>query len=637
MENHKTYEFKAEIKKLLGILSKSLYKNREIFLRELISNSSDALKKIQFIALQEHELKESERVFEIEIELNEIDRTLTVKDSGIGMTKEDLINNLGTIAGSGSEKFLNQLKESEDKKKEIDLDIIGQFGVGFYSVFMVADKVRVRTKSYLKDQPAFEWISEGTGDFTINPIEKEDRGTEITLYLKDDEEEFLQSHSIENIIKKYSNFVPFPIYINEIKKEEPVSDKKEPQVVDIEDETDQEGKEEVEEPTDAEIVEKEGEKQEEIESKDEEDEEEKEEPPAEPERKSVNEIIPLWKRTISEITDEQYQEFYQFIARRYDKYNHVINYKVDGRVQFHSIMYIPETKSQDLLRPEVEYGLDLYSKNIMIIQNCKDVIPQWMRFVKGVVDSEDIPLNISRETIQTNRVIMMIQDLVVKKILNELSSIAENDKEKYIKIWHEFGIFLKEGIVTDQPRQEKLMKLLRIKTSKTDKDETIGLEDYIKRMKEDQSDIFYLAGENYDTMRFSPHLDYYNEQDIEVVLFDEPIDNFLMMNVRNYNTKIGEGEDAKDKAFQFKAIDEAESDKSKDKEENKDDDSDKDKETEEQPESEEIQNFLKYVKDILGDKIVDAKISHRLVKNACRLANPSGGMTSSMQRAMRYW
>ncbi|MFX1274724.1 MAG: molecular chaperone HtpG [Promethearchaeota archaeon] len=595
------YEFKAEIKKLLDILSKSLYQHREVFLRELISNSVDALKKIHFISLTEKNIEGPNEELKIEIVLNPEENTLTVKDTGIGMSKDELITNLGTIAGSGSQKFLEHLTISQKMdKKDVDLDIIGQFGVGFYSIFMVAKNVKVISKSYLKEEVAYQWVSEGTGEFSIESAEKTDRGTEVILYLKEDEKEYLEQFRIESIVKKYSNYVSFPIYVTRIKTEE---EKKEEE---------KRKKEASKEKKDVEL----------------EKEEEKGPLP-------VNELEPLWKKDQNEINDEDYKNFYHYISNRYDDFTHVINYKVDGQVQFHSIMFIPEATSVPIIRPEDDYGLTLYSKNVMIMKNCNDLIPNWMRFVTGVVDSDDIPLNISRDTIQVNRIMMKIEKLLVKKFFRELDDIIENDPEKYKKIWEAYGFYIKEGIVTDPIKSDKLLKYLRVKTTKTEDDEYRSLEQYIKDKKEGQEKIYYLVGENLNTMRMSPHLGYYHENDFEVILFDEPIDNFLMMNIRDYKEKVGEGEDAEFKYYRFTPVDVSEEKEEEDAKEKNKEKEKEGKDKEDLPEN--IKKFLEHVKTTLGDKILDTKISDRLYNNACRLANPAGGMTSSMQRAMRYW
>ncbi|MFW9988286.1 MAG: molecular chaperone HtpG [Candidatus Odinarchaeota archaeon] len=589
--NETKYEFKAEIKKLLDILSRSLYQHNEIFLRELISNSVDALKKIHFISLTEKDIQDPDAPLKIEVVLNSIENKLIVKDTGVGMNKEELIENLGTIAGSGSQKFLEQLSQKEGQEKgNVDLDIIGQFGVGFYSVFMVADKVQVVSKSYKKGKNSYRWESKGTGDFTIEPVEKKDRGTEVILYLKEDEHDFLDEYRINTIIKKYSNYVSFPIYVSEIK---PKEDEKE---------------------------------------KEKKDKTEKEEEKKEPE--PVNDLEPVWKKNPNDITKDEYKNFYHFISNRYDDYAHVIHYNTDGAVQFRSIMFIPESETLGFLRPEDDYGLTLYSKNVMIMKHCKELFPKWLRFISGVLESEDIPLNISRETIQVNRAMIKINKVLMKKIFIELDDIIKEDPKKYKKIWKEFGIYFKEGIATDPLRSEKLLKYLRFKSTQTENDQFRSLEDYINDMKEDQMDIFYLVGENINSMKMSPHLGYYDKNNIEVILFDDPIDNFVMMNVRDYKKTIGEGEDKEIKIYPFTPVDITEPTKEQEPSDEKEKKKDK-KEEEQIPEN--TRKFLDYVKSILEEKIIDVKVSDRLYDNPCRLANPSGGMTSSMQRAMRYW
>jgi molecular chaperone HtpG len=584
------YEFKAEIKKLLDIISRSLYQHNEIFLRELISNSVDALKKIHFISLTEKDIQDPDISMKIEIILDSKDNKLIVKDTGIGMTKDELIENLGTIAGSGSQKFLEQLSKQEAQEKgRIDLDIIGQFGVGFYSVFMVADRVRVVSKSYIKGEDSYQWESEGTGEFTIEPTEKKERGTEVILYLKEDEQDFLNEFRIRNIIKKYSNYVSFPIYITEIKPEEE-------------------------------------------EKKEKKDKKKKKEEKEEPE--PVNDLEPVWKKNPSDITEDEYKNFYHFISNRYDDYAHVIHYNADGLVQFRSIMFIPESETMGFLRPDDEYGLTLYSKNVMIMNNCKDLFPKWLRFISGVLESDDIPLNISRETVQVNRVMIKINKVLMKKIFQEFDDIIKEEPEKYKKIWKEFGIYFKEGIATDALRSEKLLNYLQFKSTKTENDEFRSLEDYINDMKENQEVIYYLVGENLNSMKMSPHLGYYNENDIEVILFDQPIDNFVMMNVRNYQKTIGEGEDKETKVYPFTPVDVTEPTEDKEPSEEKEEKKE-DKDEEEIPEK--TSKFLEHVKSILEEKVTEVKVSDRLYNNPCRLANPSGGMTSSMQRAMRYW
>ena len=600
MSEEGKYEFKAEIKKLLDILSKSLYQNSEIFLRELISNSVDALEKVHFISLQNKDIKDYDLEKKIEIYFNKETKTITVSDTGIGMTKDELVKNLGTIAGSGTEQFIKALKNGQDGDKKIDLDLIGQFGVGFYSVFMVADRVEVYSSSYLKNEPSYLWSSDGSGEFTVKAAEKATRGTDIVLYLKSDlDADFLNQYELEKIIKKYSNYVPYPIYVIEEKTE------------------------------------KEEEKKEDEEKK--EGEEKKPEPP-----KPVNKIEPIWKKK-GEIKPEDYKEFYNYISKRYDDYLDVINYPVDGTVQFNSILFIPSTQSREMFEQEADYGLTLYCKNVMIMQNCKEIVPQWLRFIKGVLESEDIPLNISRETIQSNRLIRKMSELLVTKIMKRLEEMAEKEPEKYDKFWNEFGIFIKEGILSDRKYKDQLMKLLRFRTTKSN-DKFIGLEDYLKNKKEDQKEIYYLVGDNYQAMKFSPHLSQYKSKDLEVILFSEPIDNFLMMNIMDYTRKEKQGDSAeeKDVSYRFKPVDTTEEEEiEKEKEEDKkEEEKDKDKESKEKKDQEfpePINSFIKGAKKMLGGRVMDVKGSKKLYDNICRLASPAMGMSSTMQRAMRYW
>lgn len=615
-----TYEFQAEIKKLLNILSKSLYQHKEVFLRELISNAVDALKKISFILLTNRDIVDPNIELKIEVWVDSDEKQLIVKDTGIGMVKSNLISELGTIAGSGTEKFAQQLEElKKEGKEQVDLEIIGQFGVGFYSVFMVADKVNVQTKSYLKNEPAYNWESDGSGNFSIQETNRADRGTDVVLQMNEEGTEFLNRYAIEAIVKKYSNFVSFPIYVRDLKQERDDAKRAEEQKAKKEAEKKKEKTKEEEKTTDGKVI---------VDVEDDELEEsaEKEE---DTKPKPVNITVPLWKKAKQEINDEDYKSFYQFISKRYDDYLDVINYRVDGQVQFNSILFIPKTPSQTLFQPEMEYGLTLYSNNVMIMEHCEELIPQWMRFLKGVVESDEIPLNVARETIQTNRKILKMKDLLVKRFLRELKGNAEHHPDKYKEFWNEFGDFIKEGLIQDQVRQKRLKELLRFKTSKTEGDQIIGFKEYIERIKEDQEVIFYLVGENIDRMKQSPHLGYYTEKDIEVILFDTALDNFLVMNLQDYSITEGEGDKEEYKFFKLNPIDVSEKEVT--------DKNGEDEKKEKKTLPKDTEDFLKHVKEIIGDKIIDAKISNILYNYPCRLATPADGPSSSMQRAMRYW
>jgi len=613
------FEFKAEIDKLLHILSQSLYQHKEVFLRELVSNAADALTKIKYIQLTDKDVEELP--LEIEIGFNSKEKTITIHDAGIGMTKQELVDNLGTIAGSDSEKFYQRLKSAQETegKKEIDLDIIGQFGVGFYSVFMVAQKVRVVSKSYKPDEPANAWESEGTGEFTVEPAEREKRGTDVIIYLKEDEAEYAAQYRLREIVKKYSNYIPFPIFIKEEGKTE----------VDVSTDEEAEASAAAEPSEEAPTV-----------AEGEEASPEGETPaaPKKAERMPVNELVPIWKKKPADITEDEYKSFYHFVSGRYDEYSQLIHYNVDGQVQFNSIYYIPATQSREFMQRDVEYGLALYSKKVLIIQHCKDLIPQWMRFVTGIVDSEDIPLNVSRDTIQNNRVIAKISDLIVKKFLSELETMAEKEPEKYESIWKEYSYFFKEGMVSEHALKDRLLALLRFHTSTTPAGWR-SLADYIKDMPEAQQEkkeIYYLVGENVATMKISPHMGQYNKTGTEVIFFTEPVDNFLMMNIGEYKTSSGEGDEKTELTYRFVPIDTAAKKKKQEKMAKEGEESEGEQPKEEEL-SEEAKAFLERVKAVLGNKIMDAKMSSELYDSPFRLANPSEGMTSSMQRVMRYW
>lgn len=428
MKHEEGFEFQAEIKKLLNILSHSLYTHKEVFLRELISNASDALTKIRYYSLTNPDYEGKDLPLEININVDEKSKILTISDTGIGMTKDEIIQNVGTIAKSGSLDFIANLSEQAKK----DSNIIGQFGVGFYSVFMVADEVRIRTKSYKKDEPAFEWHSDGTGKYFLNPIEKERRGTDIVVHLKDDEKEYTEKSRIQSIIKKYSNFVSFPIMVC-------------------------------------------GER--------------------------ANQITAIWKEPKKNITEEQYNEFYKFISNTEDIPLFRLHTSAEAPIQFSSIVYCPSTNYETYGFKKLEHGLQLYSNKILIQSDCKLLLPEYLRFVRGVVDSADIPLNISRETFQDNRIIHKMKSILVKQIITLLQDLAKNEKEKYETFWRQFGRILKEGVHFDFENRDQLSHLLRFNSSTcTDASGLISLKEYIDRMKPEQKEIYYITAVNRETI-----------------------------------------------------------------------------------------------------------------------------------------
>ncbi|MHA1215066.1 MAG: molecular chaperone HtpG [Candidatus Hodarchaeales archaeon] len=550
----KTYEFQAETQRVLDILINKLYKNREIFLRELVSNAADALHKLRIILYDK-----SEEVFNpeddlgIRVKFDEDELTITVSDNGIGMTYDEAVQNLGTIAQSGTLEFLKQLENSTEMA-----NLIGQFGVGFYSAFIVSKEVVVRSRSYHIDSKAIEWRSDGSGKFSVSYTDKENRGTDVILYLKEDAKEFADKYKLENIIKKYSDFVGFPIRIGD----------------------------------EAEII---------------------------------NRQIPIWHQSEEEVSDEEYDEFYRQVSMDWNKPFHRILINVDAPIQFRALLFLPQQRNRLMMTPLYQdYGLRLYSKKILVQEKAKDLLPEYLRFVFGVVDSEDLPLNVSREVIQVDQSIRRISKVIVGKIISELEKLSEEtdeeeaeeekDKPDYLSWWKQFGVFIKEGITQDEKRREKLLRLLRIRTSKSG-DEFITLPKYVENMAEGQEEIYYLLGENIETLRRSPHLEYYKKHDLEVILFDEPIDSFVMMHVTTFKGK------------KFKAIDQAEPEPSEDKKEEKKEEKDEEKD---KPKDE----FLTKLKDILGEKVIDVRYTDKLTDSPCRLVNPSG--LGAFTRVLKY-
>ncbi len=540
----KSYQFQAEIQKLLDILINRLYKNREIFLRELISNAADALHKVRMAQFDESiKILEPETELSIRILFDEDEGTITVSDTGYGMTYDEAVTNLGTIAQSGTLEFLKGLDESSNVA-----DFIGMFGVGFYSSFIVADKVTVRSRTYLAEGEGVEWSSKGTGEFQVRACPKDSRGTDVILHLKEDSREFLNKYKLETIIKKYSDFVGFPIRIGD-------------------------------------------------------------------EDTIVNRQVPIWHQSEDEVSDEEYNEYYRQVSLDFTEPFHRIQLSVDAPIQFRALIFLPKQSNRMMMTSLYQdYGLRLYSKKVLVQEKAKDLLPEYLRFVFGVVDSEDLPLNVSREVIQVDRTIRRISKVIVGKIIDELEKIVDEDEEKYAEWWSEFGVFIKEGIIQDEKRRSKLLKLLRVKSYNT-KDKLITINTYIENMSTEQEEILYLLGENLQILRNSPHLEPYKKRGQDVVLFDEPIDSFVMMNVIEFEDK------------KFKAIDQADPEPSKPKDEEKEG-------IDEEEEKEEKDEFLAKMSEILGERVIDIRYTDVLTDSPCRLVNPSG--MGAFSRAMRY-
>ena len=543
------HEFKAEIKQLLDILVHSLYTSREIFLRELISNASDALDKLRFESTKGTDILDKELPLEIKINFDEKKKLLTISDTGIGMTKEELINNIGTIAKSGSAEFLKQLK---DNKSDVN-NIIGKFGVGFYSVFMVAEEVVIKTKSFKKDSPEVEWKSDGLGNYEIEEINNDlKRGTIIEIHLKEDAKDFAEKYRLESTIKRHSNFISFPIYL---------------------------------------------------------------------ENEKINTISALWRESKNKITKEEYTEFYKFLSYDSEEPMDTIHVTVDAPIQFSALLFVPK-KNFDLFGFNREdYGLDLYVRRVLIQHKNKDLLPEYLSFVKGVVDSEDLPLNISRETLQENVIFTKIANSITNQVLSYLLKKAKDEPEKYAEFWKEHGRVFKLGY-SDFTNMEKYSQLLRFNSStSSNADQLTGLEDYVSRLIDGQKEIYYAFGNSRDAIAVDPHLEIFKRKGIEVIYLYDPIDEFVVTSIRKF------------KDFDFKSVDSTELNKLEQlkdvsEKENKFQSLDNDDEKQ-------FDSLLAKIKAILGDRVTEVKESKRLSDSPACVVNAEEGMSASMQKILR--
>ena len=551
------HTFQTEVNQLLDLMIHSLYSNKEIFLRELVSNASDALDKLQYLTLTDEKLKTLDFQPKIEISFDAEKNTLTISDNGIGMNEQDLIENLGTIAKSGTKNFLSKL--SGDKKK--DSALIGQFGVGFYAAFMVASKIIVTTKKAGESQ-AYAWISDGSGEFEIEKCEKEGQGSEIKLYLKEDEKEFTSRWRIEEIIKKYSDHIPFPIFLHytETKSEGEGDSKKEIK----EEKCDQ-----------------------------------------------INKASALWRVAKKDLKDEEYKEFYKSLSYDSNEPLAWIHTKVEGSLEYTTLFYIPQTAPFDLYRVDYKSGVKLYVKRVFITDDDKELLPPYLRFVRGIIDSEDLPLNVSREILQQNRILATIKSASTKKIISEIESL-QKDEEKYTKFYKEFGRCLKEGVYSDFENKEKLLELLRFQSNKSEGKE-ISFKAYKERMKEGQKAIYYLQGEDLELLKNSPLLESYQKQDIEVLFFAEEIDGFVMPMVNEFDKTPLRSITSKE-ALEDLGTQEV------------------DKETQEK-----YKTILEEFKKVLGDEVKEVRLSNRLVDApSCVVADPDDP-SAAMMKMMKQW
>ena len=481
-------EYRTEVKQLLDILAHSLYTDRAIFLRELISNASDALNRIQFELLTNHEVVDAEAELAIRLRADATGRTLTISDTGIGMNRAELIENLGTIAHSGARAFLLNAGKGQAAQEEI----IGQFGVGFYSVFMVADRVTVTSRSFRPDEEAWRWSSTGDSSFTLEPATKSTRGTEIHIHLKEDAAEFAQAWRLESTIRKHSNYVSFPIFVEQVENAE-------------------NGGTVAEAAEAAEAV--------------------QEAPQA------VNRRTALWRQNPSGVQPDEYTDFYQQLTLADDEPLLHLHIVTDAPVNLRALIFVPGTRERTQAHLRPEYGLTLYSRKVLIQEHNKELLPEHLRFVEGVVDSEDLPLNVSRETVQSNPLMRQMRRALTGRVHKEIKALAENDAEKFRRFWEEFGIFVKEGVVTDPASQELLVDLLRFRSSRTGNDGWVSLKEYAARMQEGQEVIYYVLGGDLKSLAHSPHLDYFRAHDIEVLYLVDAIDGFVTTSLRDYEGK----------------------------------------------------------------------------------------------------
>ncbi|MEQ5392772.1 molecular chaperone HtpG [Proteus sp. fly-1013] len=551
MKGQETRGFQSEVKQLLQLMIHSLYSNKEIFLRELISNASDAADKLRFRALSDAALYENNGELHVRISTDKEARTLTISDNGIGMTRDEVIDNLGTIAKSGTKSFLESIGQDQAK----DSQLIGQFGVGFYSAFIVADKVTVRTRAAGEsaDKGVF-WGSEGEGDYTIADIEKADRGTEITLHLREGEDEYLDDWRLRSIISKYSDHISLPV---------------------------------------------------EIETKNEED--------GTVTWEKINKAQALWTRNKAEVSDEEYKEFYKHISHDFADPLSWVHNRVEGKQEYTSLLYVPSKAPWDLWNREQRHGLKLYVQRVFIMDEAEQFMPNYLRFIRGLVDSNDLPLNVSREILQDSSVTRNLRSALTKRALQMLQKLAENKPEEYQAFWKEFGLVLKEGPAEDSSNIETIAKLLRFASTHNDSDaQTVSLEDYVGRMVEGQEKIYYITADSYAAAKNSPHLELFRKKGIEVLLLSDRIDEWMM----NYLTEF----DGKS----FQSVSKA--DESLDKL------ADEEKQAEQEKTDKQLAPFVERIKTLLGDKVKDVKLTHRLTDTPAIVTTSADEMTTQMAK-----
>ena len=550
MKGQETRGFQSEVKQLLHLMIHSLYSNKEIFLRELISNASDAADKLRFRALSTPDLYEGDGELRVRVSVDKENRTLTLSDNGIGMRRDEVIENLGTIAKSGTKAFLESLGSDQAK----DSQLIGQFGVGFYSAFIVADKVTVRTRAAgsTPEEGVF-WESAGEGEYTIDDLTKADRGTEITLHLREGEDEFLDSWRVRNIISKYSDHIALPV---------------------------------------------------EIETKDEESDTTSWE--------KINKAQALWTRNKAEVSDEEYNEFYKHISHDFSDPLAWSHNRVEGKQEYTSLLYIPARAPWDMWNREHKHGLKLYVQRVFIMDDAEQFMPNYLRFVRGLIDSNDLPLNVSREILQDNRITQNLRSALTKRVLQILDKLAKDDAEKYQQFWSEFGLVLKEGPAEDHANQQAIAKLLRFATTSSEgAAQTVSLEEYVSRMVEGQEKIYYITADSYAAAKSSPHLELFRKKGIEVLLLSDRIDEWMMSYLTEFDGKTFQSVSKADDTLEKLA----------------DEENDAQKEAEKA-----LEPFVDRVKTLLGERVKGVRLTHRLTDTPAIVTTDANEMSTQMAK-----
>ena len=545
-----TFTFQAEVGKILDIVAHSLYSEKEVFLRELISNASDACDKLRYASIAKPELSDDGVEFKIKIDVDKKSSELKILDNGIGMSKKELVESLGTIARSGTQAFLKNISDADKSSKDIQSSLIGQFGVGFYSAFMVAKKITVNSKKAGSNQ-SWSWSSDGKGSFEIESASKENVGTEIILKVDEKDKKYLEEDRIESIVKKYSDHIAQPVVMKTKEKEEKV----------------------------------------------------------------LNSASALWTRDKRNISNEQYKEFYHHVGMAYDDPWMIMHNKAEGLISYTNLLFIPSNRPFDLFNPDRKSNLKLYVKRVFITDDCEGLIPPYLRFIKGIIDTDDIDLNISREMLQNNPVVAKIKNALIKRVISELKKKAENDSENYVKFWEAFGPVLKEGIHEDFANRDKILEVSRFQTSHSEK--LTSLKDYVSRMKKGQDSIYYLSGEDKEKLSQSPHLEGFRAKGVEVLYMTDPVDEFWLPSVGKYS----------EKSFQSITRGSADLDKIKSKNADKKDKKDEKKEN--------IDKLIASLKVVLGKEVKDIKSSERLTDSAVCLVAGEGDMDMHLEKLLK--